>query len=119
MTEHRIRIIQPRLRDGDIAGNLAMTLKTIRASAGQADLLVFPETCISGFPRPDNVAQLAEPLDGPSATALREAARQAGVAVAIGLAEADQGRHFNAGLLIDADGQVLLHYRKTLSLIHI
>lgn len=114
MTEHRIRIIQPRLRDGDIAGNLAMTLKTIRASAGQADLLVFPETCISGFPRPDNVAQLAEPLDGPSATALREAARQAGVAVAIGLAEADQGRRFNAGLLIDADGQVLLHYRKTM-----
>jgi len=101
MTEHHIRIIQPRLRDGDIAGNLAMALKTIRASAGQADLLVFPETCVSGFPRPDNVAQLAEPLDGPSATALREAARQAGVAVAIGLAEADQGRHFNAGLLID------------------
>ena len=44
MTEHRIRIIQPRLRDGDIAGNLAMTLKTIRALS-LIHILTLPTIC--------------------------------------------------------------------------
>lgn len=114
MTSARIRLIQPTLADGDIAGNLAKLRHIIQGASGQTDLIVFPETCVSGFPTPDNVAALAETMDGGSVTALRQAARQAGVSVAFGFAEAERGRYFNTGLLIDDDGQVLLRYRKTM-----
>ncbi|MFP3662937.1 nitrilase-related carbon-nitrogen hydrolase, partial [Burkholderia sp. SIMBA_043] len=62
---------------------------------------------------PDDVARLAEPLDGPSVTAVRDAARDAAVAVAFGFPERDGSRFFNTALLIDANGDVLLRYRKT------
>jgi len=113
MNALRVRLIQPTLVDGDNHGNLAKALRAIAASAGQADLVVFPETHICGFPTPENIARLAEPTDGPSITAMRTAAQRAGVSVAIGFAERDKGRYYNAALLIDADGEVRLHYRKT------
>ena len=59
------------------------------------------------------MARLAEPLDGPSLSALRDAARQAGVSVAIGLAERDGERFYNTAVLIDHEGGLLLSYRKT------
>lgn len=114
MTSPRIRLVQPVLVDGDIDGNLAKLLRAIDAASGHADLVVFPETCLSGFPTPDNVAQLAESMDGARVTALRQAASQAGVSVAFGFAEVEGGRYFNTGVLIDDDGRVLLRYRKTM-----
>ena len=113
MNPPRIRLIQPSLVDGDIEGNLGKIVKNIAASAGQADLLVFPETCISGFPTPANVQHLAEPADGSSISAIRAIAREVGVSVAIGFAEVDGSQYFNTALLIDADGEILLRYRKT------
>lgn len=114
MTSPRIRLVQPMLIDGDIDGNLAKMLRAIEAASGKADLVVLPETCVSGFPTPDNVALLAESMDDESVTALRQAARQASVSVAFGFAEVERGRYFNTGLLIDDQGQVLLRYRKTM-----
>ncbi|GLQ96294.1 carbon-nitrogen hydrolase family protein [Dyella mobilis] len=113
MNPLRLRLTQPTLRDGGIEENLAKVLHIIATSADVADLVVFPETCISGFPTPENVGRLAESLDGASISAVRHAARQAGVSVIIGFAEADQGRYFNAALLVDETGRICLHYRKT------
>ncbi|HKT30352.1 carbon-nitrogen hydrolase family protein [Dyella sp.] len=113
MKAPRIRLIQPALVDGDVAGNLAKVLDMIAASAGKTDLMVFPETCISGFPTIDTVQKLAEPLDGSSISAVRIAARNAEVSVAIGFAEVGDGHYFNSVVLIDTDGSVLLHYRKS------
>jgi (R)-amidase len=108
----RLRLVQPTLVDGDIRQNLAKILRTIRASEGLADLVVFPETSISGFPTPGNVWHLSEPVDGASINAVRHAAQQAAVSVVIGFAEAHEGHYFNAALLIDEAGRILLHYRK-------
>lgn len=108
-----IRLFQATCRDGDTAFNLDKALSAIAASAGQTDLLVFPETFIHGLPNPDNVAQLAEAVDGASITAIQAAAKQAGVSVAIGFAEVEHGRFFNSAVLINADGEVLLKYRKS------
>ncbi|MDP9584192.1 UNVERIFIED_ORG: (R)-amidase [Burkholderia contaminans] len=113
MNGPRIRIVQSALRDGDVTGNLAKALAIIAAARGATDLVVFSETYSSGFPTPDDVARLAEPLDGPSVTAVRDAARDAAVAVAFGFPERDGSRFFNTALLIDANGDVLLRYRKT------
>jgi (R)-amidase len=113
MSALRVRLIQQTLVDGDSQGNLAKALLAIAASAGEADLVVFPETHICGFPTPENVARLAERQEGPSISAIRAAARRAGVSVAIGFAEDEQGHYFNSAVLIDDDGEIRLHYRKT------
>ena len=60
-----------------------------------AELVVFPETHLTGFPSEDNIAALAEPLDGPTVSAVQRVARERNVSVAIGIAEAD------AGLVLD------------------
>jgi (R)-amidase len=113
MSVLRVRLIQTTLVDGDIAENLDKVVNTIAASEGKTDLLVFPETCISGFPTATNVSELAEHIDGSSITAVRAAARDAGVSVAIGFAENENGQYFNTALLIDACGEIVLRYRKT------
>lgn len=117
MTSIRIRLIQSTLRDGDVAANLAKALDIIAAARGSTDLVVLSETYTCGFPTPENIAQLAEPIDGPTVTAIRNAAHEAGVAVVFGFAERDgepgSARFFNTALLIDENGTVQMRYRKT------
>ena len=45
----KIELVQLPGRDGDIAYNLSRTLNAIATCAGDTDLLVFPETHLSGF----------------------------------------------------------------------
>ena len=45
----KIELVQLAGRDGDIAYNLSRTLNAIATCAGDTDLLVFPETHLSGF----------------------------------------------------------------------
>lgn len=61
--------------------NLARLVE--EAAAGGADLIAFPEAtmCCYGVP----LAPIAEPLDGPWATAVRDIARRHGIAVIVGL----------------------------------
>ncbi|MDN0084535.1 carbon-nitrogen hydrolase family protein [Crenobacter sp. SG2305] len=108
-----IRLCQTSCRDGDVDFNLDKTLAAIADSRGKTELLVLPETFISGFPTPGDIASLAEPLNGPSVTAIRATARASGVSVAFGFAEEDGGRYYNTAVLVDASGDILLTYRKT------
>ena len=108
----RIRLHQASCRDGDLPFNTRRVLDAIATSAGRTDLLVFPETCLQGFPTPANIAQLAIPVQGEVIDSVRAATRASGVSVAIGFAEIDDGRFFNTAVLIDASGQILLRYRK-------
>ena len=93
--------------------NVQRVLQTIGQRAAGTDLIVFPETTLSGFPTRDTIADVAEPIDGPSLTAVRNAAREARVAVAVGLAERDGSRFFNTTVLVDERGEIALRYRKT------
>ncbi|WP_031360144.1 carbon-nitrogen hydrolase family protein [Caballeronia sordidicola] len=108
-------LAQLALVDGDIGHNTRKVIDTIgRADlAGGTKLVVFPEATLSGFPTRENVADVAQSLDGPALTAVRDAARRAGVSVAVGLAEREGARFYNTTVLVDDNGEIALRYRKT------
>jgi (R)-amidase len=60
--------------DGDIPANTASALQAIARCSPDTRLLVFPETYLSGFPTADNIAALAQPIDGPAISTIQQAA---------------------------------------------
>ncbi|MGB4075148.1 carbon-nitrogen hydrolase family protein [Pseudomonas sp.] len=108
----KIELMQLAGRDGDTAYNLERTLQAIASCADDADLLVFPETQLTGFVNATQLAAVAEPLNGPSLQAVQRAARERNVAVVLGLAENDNGTFYNTSVLVTPDG-IALSYRKT------
>jgi (R)-amidase len=111
----QVELAQLALIDGDVAQNTRKVVETIgRAdTAGGTKLIVFPETTLSGFPTRENISDIAQTLDGPALTAVRDAARQKGVSVAVGLAERDGNQVYNTTVLVDERGDIALRYRKT------
>jgi (R)-amidase len=109
----QLELAQIPLVDSVVAPNLARTLDAIGKRRAGTDLMVFPEATLTGFPTRENVRDVAETLSGPSLTAVRDAARAANVAVAVGLAERDGERFYNTTVLIDERGDIALRYRKT------
>ncbi|WP_395608978.1 carbon-nitrogen hydrolase family protein [Pseudomonas sp. B22129] len=99
-------------RDNDTAYNLERALAAIAACAADTQLIVFPETHLTGFPSAETVAEVAEPLDGPTVQAVIQAARARDIAVVIGMIENDDGQFYNTTLLITPEG-IALRYRKT------
>ncbi|MBC9251579.1 carbon-nitrogen hydrolase [Pseudomonas alcaligenes] len=108
----KLELVQMAGRDGDTAYNLQRTLDAIATCAADTDIVVFPESLITGFPSPHNLTTLAEPLDGPSLRAIQQAARERDLAVVVGLTENDQGRYYNTSVLVTPEG-IALSYRKT------
>ncbi|OPA92846.1 carbon-nitrogen hydrolase [Pseudomonas fluorescens] len=99
-------------RDNDTAYNLERALAAIAACGADTQLIVFPETHLTGFPSAETVADVAEPLDGPTVQAVIRAARERTIAVVIGLIENDSGQFYNTTVLITPEG-IALRYRKT------
>lgn len=76
-----------------------------------ADLAVFPEAAQVRFG--NDLKALAEPLDGPFVTALRETARERSTAIIAGVFEpAPDGRVYNTSVAIDSAGELAGVYRK-------
>jgi (R)-amidase len=109
----QLELAQIPLQDGIVAPNLARVVDVIGKRREGTDLIVFPEATLTGFPTRENVHDVAETLEGPSLTAVRDAARAAKVAVAVGLAEREGDRFYNTTVLIDEHGDIALRYRKT------
>lgn len=109
----RVAVAQMTPAPGDVARNLARIRALVAlAAADGAQLVVLPETATTGYFIFDRLAALAEPEDGPTATALSQLAAEAGVHLAVGMALADGGRHYDAQLLWGPDGARLATYRK-------
>ena len=103
----------------DPPANVVKAIPMIRqAGLDGSDMIMFPEMFTTGYelsivgPR---ITELAEPVNGPTITALREAAKQAGVYVGapIALYHDDlPGVPFNSAVLIDREGNVAGVYDK-------
>ncbi|MBL8532262.1 MAG: carbon-nitrogen hydrolase family protein [Betaproteobacteria bacterium] len=108
----RIAVAQLELIDGDRDANLARIAATIAAHGDGHDILVLPETCTSGFASLDDVARLAEPLDGPTVRTLQALARAHDLLIVAGMPERAPEGLYNTAVLIDRDG-LRTSYRKT------
>jgi len=109
MTGMRLGLAQI-LSGPDPQANLRLVEEnTVRAAEQGAELVVFPEATMRCFGR--NLAEVAEPLDGPWATAVQEIADAAGVVVAAGMfTPADGGRVRNT--LLVTGGAIRAAYDK-------
>lgn len=86
-----------------------------QAVASRADLVVLPElvTTGSGFADAAEATRRAEPVTGPTVTALRELSARHGVVLAAGFNETSgRDRPYNSAVVIDR-GELLTCYRKT------
>ncbi|MEX3692720.1 carbon-nitrogen hydrolase family protein [Paraburkholderia sp. BR14263] len=109
----QLELAQIPIVDGAVAPNLARVLDAMAKSHEGSDLIVFPEATLTGFPTRENVRDVAESLESPSLSKVRDAARAAKIGVAVGLAERDGDRFYNTTVLIDERGDIALRYRKT------
>ncbi|WP_017992916.1 Nit6803 family nitrilase [Rhizobium leguminosarum] len=111
---------------------LARVLDAIREAAAKgAELIVFPETFVPWYPYfsfvlppvlsgKEHVRLYEEAVTVPSAPtdAVSAAAREHGIVVALGVNERDHGSLYNAQLLFDADGTLILKRRKITPTFH-
>ncbi|UJW31616.1 nitrilase family protein [Saccharothrix sp. AJ9571] len=84
------------------------------AAAAGARLVVCPEMCLVGYwhlrrHSPEALHALAEPVDGPSVSAVRSLATRLGIGVGAGFLESDGGRLFNSYAVCLPDGTVHVH----------
>ena len=99
--------------DATIAARRAAVVEEVRACPG-TDLVVLPELWPQGGFTYECWADDAEPVDGPTVSALSEVARELGAHVHAGsiIERAGDGRLFNTSVLLGPDGAVVATYRK-------
>ncbi len=116
---------------GSRAGTTEKVCAAIRTAAAEgAELVVFPETVVPYYPYFSFVQapvamgkehlrlyEEAVVVPGPTTEAVAETAREAGVVVALGVNERDQGSLYNAQLIFDGD-RLVLHRRKITPTFH-
>lgn len=113
MDTFKLAVIQMRVAGGDKAGNLAHATELIGQAANTgARVAVLPEMLDVGWTH-GACRVAADPIpDGQACQQLRKAARRHGLFVCAGLGESYGPHVFNAAVLIDPLGAVILHHRK-------
>jgi predicted amidohydrolase len=94
--------------------NLAQCLKLIKTAAKEeAQLIVFPETALSGyvFSSLEEAISVAEPIPGPSTERIIDSCRELNVYVIVGLLEENRGKYYNAAAFVGPSG-LIGKYRK-------
>jgi predicted amidohydrolase len=117
MRDVRVATVQFQHAPGDREYNLGRIRHFVTgAAAAGAEIVAFPEACISGYWHLRNLSReeldaLAEPVpDGPSSRVLIDLSREHGMTIGAGLIErAEDGRLFNSYLVAMPDGRWAVH----------
>ena len=99
---------------GDVAGNTAKIIEYAERARDveRADIVVFPELSVCGYPPEDLLFHAGLRHDVEAAVAeIRD--KVFGIAVLLGFPEYDGGHIYNACAVLE-DGRILAHYRKQL-----
>lgn len=108
-----LAMIQMRIEPGAKEINLERGVALVGVAAARgATVAVLPEAMPLGWTDPSARRDADEIPGGPSCAALRRAAKENRVYVCSGVIERAAGKIFNAAVLIDPAGEVLLHHRK-------
>jgi predicted amidohydrolase len=92
--------------------NLARAQERIgEAAARGCDIVVLPECLDLGWTH-GSARSLAQPIPGPHSELLAGAAQQHAIHIVAGLVEREGDRLYNAAVLIDPCGRIVLHHRK-------
>ena len=110
----RVALAQVDLVVGDVSGNTARIIESAckARDAERADIVVFPELAISGYPPEDLLfhSGLRHAVEDGLAQIRDDVS---GIAILVGFPEYEDGRIYNACAVL-RDGQVLARYRKQL-----
>jgi predicted amidohydrolase len=110
--ECRVGMAQILVEGAQPEANLARAEEFIRDAASQScRLVVLPECMDLGWTDP-SARRLAQPIPGPHSQRLAHAATQSRVFVVAGLVERAGDRLYNAAVLIDPRGRIVLVHRK-------
>jgi predicted amidohydrolase len=115
----KLALVQMRVTGGAKAENLAGAEQRIADAASQgAEVIVLPEAMPLGWTHPSARTEADEIPGGESCQRLCRAARHHNVFVCSGIVERCGNQIFNAAVLIDPAGEVILHHRKIHELGH-
>jgi N-carbamoylputrescine amidase len=103
---------------GPMEANLAVIEQQIRAAAAAGAQVILPPELFAGpyfcKQEAEEHFAMAYPLDDhPVLRAMQPLARELGVAIAVSLFERTGSVYYNTVVMVDADGAVLGHYRKS------
>lgn len=106
--------VQMKVEAGAKAHNLAHAQALIGEAASQgAEVIILPEVMDLGWTHPSARTDASAVPEGDTCAMLSAAARRFGVYLCAGLVErAPDGTIYNAAVIIDRAGQVILHHRK-------
>jgi predicted amidohydrolase len=90
---------------------------TMRAKEQRADLVIFPELCLTGYVVRDQLYELAETLPGPSTTQIAELTRKTGMYVVFGmpeLSEKTKATIYNTAVFVGPEGVIGKYHKRYL-----
>ena len=97
---------------GEPGRNLDRAEKMIAdASHAHCDIILLPEVLDLGWTHPSALAE-AQPIPGPWSDRLCESAKREKIFVCAGLTEKAGQKQYNAAILIQTDGKIILKYHK-------
>lgn len=98
---------------GDSSANLSKaTHLTAEAARNGADIILLPEVLDVGWTDPSAQSKATPIPDGETCRCLSESARKHSVYICAGMAERSDTLVYNAAVLINPEGEVILHHRK-------
>ena len=113
MKEFCLAVVQMHVEGGDSAGNLERAaLRVDEAVRAGAQVVLLPETMDLGWTHPSALTSADSVPEGAACSFLRSLARRHGIYLCSGLTERAGDQTFNAAVLINPEGEVILHHRK-------
>ncbi len=90
---------------------------TLRAKAQGADIVVFPEMCLTGYVVRDQLYELAETVPGPSTDRVEALARKSGMYIVFGmprLSEKTKATMYNTAVFVGPEGLIGTYHKRYL-----
>lgn len=112
MRDLTVSLVQAATRWHDPQANMTMYAERIAALEGRPDVIVLPETLLSGFTREARAS--AEDMDGPGVAWMRDMARRSDAAVTGSLVIAENGAICNRLIWATPDGELQCYDKRHL-----